>query len=289
MTETYHNTMILACIDGSEFTESVCQYASWMAKVLNSPLKLLHTIEHPKTAAVSDLTGAIGLGASEELLKELTDVEQARAQLLIKKGNAMLQSAKQKAVAMGVSEVQTRQRHGSLAETLVELEQQIRVLVLGIHGEHHAEDQAGIGAQLETIIRALHKPILVVNTAFSEPQNIMLAYDGSDACHRALELIAEGPLFKTMTCHLVHVSDEARDAEQLLKPAAETLIESGIQVITAHLSGQVEQALANYQAEQNIDLTLMGAFSHNRFRDFLLGSFTAKMLSETQKPLFLLR
>ena len=289
MTDKYNNTMILACIDGSEHTESVCKYASWIASALGSPLKLLHTIEHPKSAAVSDLTGAIGLGASEDLLNELTKVEQERSRLLIEKGNAMLQSAKLKAVEMGVTEIQTRQRHGTLAETLVELEEQIRVLVVGIHGENHEQDQAGISAQLETTIRALHKPILVVNTEFSEPRNIMVAYDGSEACHRALELIAEGPLFKSITCHLVHVSDSAQDAERLLTPAANTLQQAGIAVETKHLTGQIETALANYQAEQNIDLTLMGAFSHNRFRDFLLGSFTAKMLCETQKPLFLLR
>ena len=43
------------------------------------------------------------------------------------------------------------------------------------------------------------------------------------------------------------------------------------------------------QIENDIELTLMGAFSHNRFRDLLLGSFTAKMLAATNRPLLLLR
>jgi len=36
-------------------------------------------------------------------------------------------------------------------------------------------------------------------------------------------------------------------------------------------------------------ILLMGAFSHTRIHDLLLGSFTTKMLMHTQKPLLLLR
>ncbi len=51
----------------------------------------------------------------------------------------------------------------------------------------------------------------------------------------------------------------------------------------------IRNKLASYQAKEGIDLTVMGAYSHHRIRDVLLGSFTAKMLSKTQKPLLLLR
>ena len=289
MSEQKNKKMVLACIDGSQFSQAVCDYAVWIAKAVSAPLKLLHTIEHSKTAAVADLTGAIGLGASEDLLNELTQVEQERSRLLIKKGNAMLLAAKEKALSHGVEEVQTRQRHGALAETLIELEDQIGALVLGIQGENHEQDQAGIGAQLETTIRALHKPILVVNKEFSIPKQIMLAYDGSDACKKALLMVAESPLFESIPCHIVHVSESKDQAQELLASAKETLLHYGREVMTAHLPGMIEESLATYQAEHNIDLMLMGAFSHNRFRDFLLGSFTAKMLQSTQKPLLLLR
>ncbi|MFU8788635.1 MAG: universal stress protein, partial [Methylobacter sp.] len=38
-----------------------------------------------------------------------------------------------------------------------------------------------------------------------------------------------------------------------------------------------------------IDMTVMGAFGHTRIRDWLLGSFTVKMLTHSNKPLLLLR
>jgi nucleotide-binding universal stress UspA family protein len=36
-------------------------------------------------------------------------------------------------------------------------------------------------------------------------------------------------------------------------------------------------------------MTVMGAFSHTRLHDWLLGSFTVKMLTHSHKPLLLLR
>jgi len=108
--------VVLACIDGSSASESVCDYASWISSKVNRPLKLVHTIEQNHNAAVSDYTGAIGLGSQQDLLDELTEVEQSRASLLIKKGQLMLSAAKERVVALGIEKVETYQHHGSLAE-----------------------------------------------------------------------------------------------------------------------------------------------------------------------------
>jgi nucleotide-binding universal stress UspA family protein len=282
--------VVVSCIDGSSVSEYVCDYGAWIAKTVNAPLKILHTIEHRVTPSVIDYSGAIGLGSREELLTELTEIEQARSKLLIKQGQLMLNHAKAQVEAAGIDDAELCQRHGSLVESLIELEDKIRVLVIGIRGESHEDDQVngesqGIGTQLESIIRSLSKPILVVNKPFTEPKTIMLAYDGSEACKKALDMLASSPLFKNIECHIVHVGED----KNLLDDAAKVLKGEGIQTITAMLEGKIEEALAVYQESNNIDLMLMGAFTHNRFRDFLVGSFTAKMLDKTQQPLLLLR
>lgn len=280
---------ILSCIDGASFSEAVCDYSSWIARKIDAPLKLLHTIEHPDVPAVSDLSGAIGLGASEDLLNELTEVEKNRTRLLIKQGNLMLQAAKERALQANVREVELRQKHGSLTEALVDMEEQIRVLVMGIRGESHMHENDGLGNQLESIIRSLHKPILVVNKSFIVPSKIMLAYNGSSASQKALEMVAMSSLFKESRCHVVHVADSSGDADTLLDQARLRLVEAGVDTKTVKLRGKLEEVLPAYQVEENMDMTVMGAFSHNRVRDFLLGSFTAHMLEKTQKPLLLLR
>ena len=278
--------VVLSCIDGSSVNKAVCDYSFWIANKVNAPLKLLHTIPHQQSAVVTDYSGAIGLGSREELLTELTDLEQNRCRLLIEKGQLMLSAAKKSAEESGVEQIEICQRHGSLVESLIELEEKTRVLVLGIRGESHEQKQSGTGTQLESVIRSLHKPILVVNKEFTQPEQVMLAYDGSPACKKALDMIALSPLFKDIPCHIVYVG---ADGEKLLKEASEILSQSGIENYTASLNGKIEEVLSEFQIKNDIDLMLMGAFSHNRVRNFLLGSFTAKMLNNTNRPLLLLR
>ena len=278
---------VLACIDGSVFSTAVCDYASWIANTTGAPLKLMHNIEQRPRPAVADLSGSIGLGSQEELLEELIAVEQQRSRLLMEKGRIMLKAAEQRAGDNGVAEAFSSQRHGSLQESLIELETDIRVLVMGLRGEDHpAEGQ--LGTHIETVVRALHKPVLLVNQDFVAPKRIMLAYDGQEAANKALEMVCRSPLFKTLHCHLVYVGDEATSAG-LLQGAGAALAEAGIDYEVQLLTGRTDEALCAYQAKHDIELTVMGAYSHHPLRDMLLGSFTAKMLSKSRRPLLLLR
>ncbi|WP_066966636.1 universal stress protein [Microbulbifer sp. Q7] len=278
--------LVLSCIDGSRFSGAVCDYSAWIASRASAPIKLLHNIERVTTPAVADLSGSIGLGSQEELLEELTSLEQQRSRLLLEQGRQMLEGARERALKAGAERVVTCQRHGSLVESLVELEDHIRVLVLGIRGEEHEASNKGLGAQLESVVRSLHKPILVVNREFKAPRSIMLAYDGSESARKALEMVASSPVFKDVECHLVYVGD---GAESVLAEGAEVLSHGGVAVVSANLQGKTVESLIAYQQEHDIDLTVMGAFSHSKLRDLLLGSVTAKMLLGTNQPLLLLR
>lgn len=280
---------VLSCIDNSPFSEAVCDYSVWIAKTVGAPIKFIHTIEHRNILPVTNLSGAIGLGASEELLNELTEVEQNRSRLLLKKGAIMLKAAKQKAIDAGIEHVGKIQQHGNIAEALVELEDDIRILVIGIRDRSAENLEADFETKLETVIRSLHKPILVVNKEFETPKSILLAYDGSQAAKKALEMVCTSPLFKQLSCHLIHVVEKLSGEDTLLISASEKLKAAGLQVVSKTLSGKTGDALIKYRTENDIDLTVMGAFSHNRLRNFLLGSFTAKMMENTKKPLLLLR
>lgn len=279
---------VLACIDGSAYAQSVVDYASWASRTVNAPLKLLHNIEHRHYGQVSDLSGNLRVDERDELLEQLATMEQKRSKILMEQGKEMLEAARTRAEADGAIEVSKVQRHGTLLDSLVELEDEIRVLVLGARGEDHEEDNKGLGAQLESVIRAMHRPVLVVNRAFTEPpRRCMLAYDGSEAARKALAMVAESPLYRRMECHLVHVSRE--EQSPLLDEATGVLRDAGIKVVTASLHGDVEKQLAEYEQEHDIDLIVMGAFGHSRLREVLFGSVTHRMLANAAVPLLLLR
>jgi nucleotide-binding universal stress UspA family protein len=289
MTQNQQQAHVFAAIDHSPMCQSATDYASWIAKTVEAPLTLLHNLEHAEPPAKSDFTGSIGLGSREHLLEELADIEAKRNKLLLEQGKALLLGAEVRASSRGAKLCQKLQRHGSLSETLVELEEQIRVLVLGVRGQGHTDDSSALGHQIESIIRSLHKPVLVVNKAYAKPEKLMLAYDGSTASTKALDWLVSSPLYKDMTCHVVHVCDNQAKGEQVLKHAEDKLTQASISCISRVITGSPLEELISYQASESIDLMVMGSFGHSRLREMVLGSLTLKLLTRSSIPLLLLR
>jgi nucleotide-binding universal stress UspA family protein len=278
---------VVACVDGSPFTNAVSDYAAWASKRIGVDVKLLHTIEeHSET--VQDLSGSIGFGAREQLLDELVSLEEKRSRLLMEAGQALLEQSSARIIAAGGQPPLKAQRMGGLLETLIDCEDDIRVLVMGISGQRSEERDQRIGAHLEHVVRSLYKPIFVVNRDFQEPSRIMLAFDGSEGSFKALKMLTDRPLLKGLPCHLVNVNQSTRFRNNSEK-AATQLQEAGFSVTIAELEGSPQDVLCNYQQQEQIDLTVMGAFTHTRIRDMLIGSFTVKMLLNTDQPLLLLR
>lgn len=285
----HRNSIVLACIDGSEYSGAVVDFAAWVARATGAPLTLLQNIEH-RVTPIPDLSGNIGLGAREELLEELSLLEERRSKILLQQGQVMLEQARDRVALARTAPPTLLQRHGSLTESLVEMEDDIRVVVLGIRGEDHADRQRSIGAQLETVIRAIHRPVLVVNTPFVEPPSrVMIAYDGSAAAGKAVEIVVGSSLFKGTECHLVHVNKAGQDDRSLLEEPAQRLAAAGLQTVVASIDGHFEDALTRYQQTRNIQMIVMGAFGHGRLRELLFGSRTVKMLMASSIPLLLLR
>lgn len=286
--ESAERTWVVACIDGSRFNSAVCDYSVWLSNMLSAPFQALHAIEHSPSAVSADLSGAIGLGAQHNLLSELTELEQQRNKLEIQKGRQMLDTVRERAIAAGLVEPMALQRHGSLVECLMDIEAESRVIVLGVRGELHEANPSQLGGHLETLVRSIHRPIFVVSGEFVEPQAAMLAYDASSCARKALAMVKTSPLFEKIPLHVVHVNKDKAKGEALVAEAIDELA-LGDRVISAVLEGEPVAVLCDYQQQNNIGLTAMGAFSHSRLRELMFGSFTQRMLQQSEHPLVLLR
>jgi len=280
---------VLACIDGSLQAAAVCDCAAWASLQLDAPLTLLHVLDQQQYPAAGNLSGIIGLGSREYLLEELAALDEKRSKLALEEGRMMLDSAKQRVVTAGVVQPDVRQRHGDLVESLRELESDTRLLVIGKQGEDSGTDLQLIGSQLESVIRTLHRPILVTPASFSVPNSVMLAFDGSATTRKGVEMLASSPLFKGIPIHLVMVGEDTGDSRALLESARDALTAAGFEVHIAIRAGEVEPTLHAYQAEHAIGLLVMGAYGHSRIRQFLVGSTTTSMIRSTTTPLLLLR
>lgn len=282
-------TNIVACIDGSAAAPAVCDYAAWASLRLNAPLTFLHVLDQSQYPVSPDLSGNIGLGSREHLLEELASLDQQRSKLALEQGRVMLAAAKTRAIADGVAKPECRQRHGDFVESLREAETEIRLLVIGKQGEASSVHAGLVGSHLESVIRTLHRPIMVTPPSFKTPQSVMLAFDGGATTRKGVEMLASSPLFKGLPIHLVAAMTATPEITAQVAWAEKTLVAGGFSVHTAIHSGEVEQTLHAYQTEHGIDVVVMGAYGHSRIRQFLIGSTTTGMLRTTITPLLLLR
>ncbi|GGY60267.1 universal stress protein [Marinobacter zhanjiangensis] len=280
---------VVACIDGSRAAPAVCDYAAWASQHMQAPVTLLHVLDEERYPVAPDLAGNIGLGSREHLLEELADLDARRSKLALEHGHNMLDEAGTRVREAGVEDVTKRQRHGDLTESLMALEDQTRLLVMGLHGESSSDRDLHIGSQLETVIRSLHRPILLVPDEFTQPKSAMLAFDGSKTAFRSVELLARNQVLKGMPLHIVMVGPETGDRWEQLKQAQSMLSVPGSDIQLAIRAGDVEPALHGYQQEYDIDMLVMGAYGHSRIRQFLVGSTTTTMLKTAEKPLVILR
>jgi nucleotide-binding universal stress UspA family protein len=280
---------VIACIDGSRITLAVCDYAAWASRQMDAPLNFLHVLGRAEYPIPTDLSGNIGLGSREHLLQELAELDEKRSRVALEQGRLMLDAAKARAIADGVPNPTSRQRHGELVDTLLEFQGDIRLLVMGRQGEQGDSAGEHIGSHLENVVRTLHRPILVIPSDYSEPQRILVAFDGSATTRKAVEMVAASPLFRGLPCHVVMVGADKADAREQLDWARTTLEKAGFEVIASQRSGQVEDVLCAYRTEHAIDLIVMGAYGHSKIREFLVGSTTTKLIRQAKIPLLLLR
>lgn len=280
---------VIACIDNSASAPAICDYAAWASLSLDAPLTFLHVLDQQQYPVAADLSGNIGLGSREHLLEELAALDEQRGKLALEQGRIILAAAKERAIRGGVDAPESRQRHGDLLESLQELESDIRLLVIGRQGASSGGLSQHVGSQLESVIRIMHRPVLVTPASFQKPQSAMLAFDGSATTRKGVEMLATSPLLKGLAVHLLMVGPTSNESSAQLDWAQKLLLNAGLSVHAEIRDGEIEPTLHAYQKEQGIDLMIMGAYGHSRIRQFLVGSTTTNMLRTTTSPLLLLR
>ncbi|MEE4349192.1 MAG: universal stress protein [Pacificimonas sp.] len=280
---------ILACIDPSAYANSVCDLAAWAAGRLNLPIELLHVVQrHDPVAQRRDLSGAIGLGAKSELLEELTALEAADAKLQVKRARALLAAGKERLRENGASSVETLSRHGGIVETIIEREAGARVVIMGKRGVSHEFAPDHLGSKVERVVRASDKPVLIASRHVEPLQRLVFAYDASPAAERAMERLANSPLFAGMPVTVVMAEADTEGHRRDLSRAERTLA-AGRDVDTILKPGKAETVIADVMAGTTGALLVMGAYGHSPLRRLFVGSTTTAMLQTVRAPVLLVR
>lgn len=284
------NSTIIALVDGSVYSESICDHASWIAKQTGASVSLVHTMgRRLVSSSQGDLSGSIGLGARSALLEELAELDGQKAKLAQKRGRALLEDAKQRVIDFGVSNVVSKLRLGELVDTVLELESSANLIIIGKRGEAADFDKLHLGSNLERVVRSSQKPVLVASREFQPIKRVLVAFDAGRSVQKAVNYLLHSQAFQDLEFKFLTAGIETPEVTRQLGDAAALLGDAGYSVNTAVEAGQPEEVIANAVIRDQCDLLVMGAYGHSRIRNLIIGSTTTEMIRSCKIPVLLFR
>ncbi len=280
---------ILACIDGSAVTESVCSYAAWYAKRLTVPVGLLHVIDVPASSR-RNLSGSIGMNSRQMLLAELTEIDEHRAKVANSYSNALVEDAKSYIESQFAVSVDVYQRHSKLLPAIEHFRSKNRAIVMGRRGEDHKKSRINIGSQIETVARASSIPIVICSEPFIEPRSYMIAFDASKTASTAVQWVAKSEALQGLQGHIVMIGNHDESSKDSLAAAVAQLIAAGFAMTAHHLPhADAVDGLLGFQLDHQIDIIVIGAYGRSKWQHLFLGSTTTEIIASTLSPVILVR
>ncbi len=282
---------ILACTDGSLYSNSVYDHAAWASRQMGgASIHVLHMLNpHHEEPAKANYSGSMGVGARTALLNELVELEAARAKIAQKRGQAILEDATTHLNEAGVSKVVADQWHGKLSDEIAKYEADADLVVIGKRGNNADFEKGHLGSNLERVARSCQHPVLVASRAFDKMDNFVLAFDGGASAKKAVQYVATEALLKGMHCYLLYVGSGNSKVEAALTEAETTLKEAGYEVTIEQRDGDPEKVIGDVVAQDHIDLLVMGAYGHSSIRRLIVGSTTSAMIRTVKIPVLLFR
>ncbi len=282
---------ILACTDGSIYSNSVYDHAAWASRQMDgASIHVLHMLNpHHEEPAKLNYSGSMGVGARKALLNELVELEAAKAKIAQKRGQAILEDASAHLKEAGVADVVAEQRHGKLSDEISSYERDADLVVIGKRGNNADFEKGHLGSNLERVVRSCAHPVLVSSRAFGELNNFVLAFDGGSSAQKAVEYTASQPLLKGMHCYLLYVGSGNAKIESALADAKNTLEAAGFEVTIEQRDGEPEKIIGDVVEQDHIDLLVMGAYGHSTIRQMIVGSTTTEMIRTVKIPVLLFR
>lgn len=282
---------IIALIDGSVYSQSISDHTAWAASRLGTKdVELVHVLgRRDGPSAPADLSGSFSAGMREELLKELSELDELNAKAAQKRGRLILEEAQGALKAKGIEAIAPKLRHGDLMETVADMEVGADMLVIGKRGEAADFAKMHLGSNLERVVRSSHVPVLIASRAFKPIKRFLIAFDGQRTALKAVDYVARTPLFAGLECHLLTVGDRTPAVERNLDNAKALLKGGNLKVSVDVIPGQPYQVVAKYVEDVGIDLLVMGAYSHSRLRSLFIGSTTTETIRNCLIPALIYR
>lgn len=277
---------ILTCADGSGYSAVSCEFASWLAKGSEASVDVLYVtdVRQYEMPIVADISGSLGAQPYLNLVGQLQQVEKLKV-------DAVEQSSRKVFADAGfMGTLSFVHSEGTLVDRVDDMQDSYDLIVIGKRGMNSEIAKEHLGSSLERVVRVCKKPVLVTSRAFRPLKKVLFAYDGGASSNRALEFLASDSMFKDMEITVVTVEEKGRPpASQTLDEAVNKLSGAGRLCCKKTVSGDVESTISSLAETMGADLLVIGAYGHNRIREFFIGSTTTELLRTKNMPLLCFR
>ncbi len=275
---------ILIPTDGSDSSKTALEYGIYVARRLGAQMMGLHVVDIRlmQGPVFTDISGSIGLPPYQEFLPSIRCGLDERADNILEVFRTRCEEAG--------FEPETLKSMGSIDETIINEGQQADLIILARRGEHFHLAKGGIlGSTAESVVRKSGKPVMVTPETFQEIESMGLAYDGSAPADNALKLAAELSDAVSWPLTIIVITDDHELEANIIRKLEDFLEPYKIDSDTIILRGKEDREIIKFIQEGSIELMVMGAYGHNRLREFILGSTTSHVIRKSTVPVLLTR
>ncbi len=273
---------ILVAQDGSNFSKSALDYALWLAGSFKAVVTGIYVVDIVAFEApfLHDISGALGF---EPFLNFSTKIREE----LEKTGRTILKSFRESCEAKGV-ECEEHLGFGIVTNEICEKARVNDLVIVGRRGLNARFEYGLLGSVTEGVVRKSPKPVLVVPEVYKKIENPLLAYDGSANASKAMHSAAE--ILKTLGLPLTVVAVTNDEKDRTVIEEAENYLKTyGIEAKLEPLTGIPPVAIERYYRDNDHDLIFMGASSHSRLVEMVIGSTTEHVMRAVEGPVFIER
>ncbi|OIO60348.1 MAG: hypothetical protein COZ46_03570 [Verrucomicrobia bacterium CG_4_10_14_3_um_filter_43_23] len=279
---------ILFCTDGSHYSEVSLEYACWLANHCRKDIDCLYvsSSEQFELSMIPLTRTGIASESYQAFFSQYQEMEALKSESIKNRVGELL---REKGFQ---GKWEFIHKTGHIVDVIQSIEHDAEYVVLGKRGENANLAAGHLGGTMEKLIRITKKPCLLTASKFIEPKKILISYDGSFTCAKAVEHLVSHPFFKDLEMHIVTVLDDSvvRDkANVLIHQAVAVAHDAGVQPIHKILDGKIEDVVPSYAQKEGISLLVLGAHGHSRIRDFFVGSHSMDLIRACHIPVLLYR
>ncbi len=282
---------ILVPVDGTEAAVPILETAFMVGRDLAAHLDVYHISADPK-----DAVPLLGEGMSGAMIEEMIDLAEKDAQDRASRARQMFDDFCSR---HSVNVVETAQASDQVSAAWVmdtgredeAVARRGRLADLIVVGRPTPDSDLSSTLTLNAAIFETGRPVLVVppETPAALGQKIAIFWNGSAESARAAA--AALPFIGRAQTAVVLTAESDRTSTSAATDLAGYLARHGIQAPTeavAPAGRSVGEALLKAAGEVGADMLVMGAYTHSRMRQLILGGVTKHVLAHATIPLFLI-